>query len=169
MSFDLPGVKVGSDIETLFKTIGFVVVQWGHNEQCLDLIVAVIFHRFDGHPLLKRRPVNLEPKIDFLQECFAEFPEINQYRAEMDVLLQRFAAAGKRRNDLVHAAIAETSIENGSFTFVKIDVKPKDSHNVRPLALDDSDWPVFRKELLGLGRDSVALARRVWDTLKVHI
>lgn len=168
MSFDLPGVKVGSDIETLFKTIGFVVVQWGHNEQCLDLILAAIFHGFDGHPLLKRRPVNLEPKIQFLQECFAKFPELSQFRADIDVLLQRFAAAGKRRNDLVHAAIAETSIENGSFTFVKIDVNPKESHNVRLLVLDGLDWLMFRKELLGLGRDAFALARRVWDTVKVH-
>lgn len=38
MSFDLPGVKSGSDIETLFKTVGFVVVQWGYAEQSLDLI-----------------------------------------------------------------------------------------------------------------------------------
>ena len=53
-------------------------------------------------------------------------------------------------------------------TFAKIDVKPKDSHNVRLLVLDHADWPAFRKELLGLGRDAVSLARRVWDTLKEH-
>lgn len=168
MSFDLPGVKPGSDIETLFKTVGFVVVQWGHNEQCLDLIVVAIFHRFDGHPLLTRRPVNLEPKIKFLQECFAKILELDQFRAEIEAILPRFAAAGKKRNDLVHAAISEISIENGSFTFAKIDVKPKDSHSVRSLVIDDADWPAFRKELLGLGRDAVALARRVCDSLKVR-
>ena len=168
MSFDLPGVKPGSDIETLFKAVGFVVIQWGHNEQCLDLIVAAIFHRFDGHPLLTRRPVNLEPKIEFLQECFIKIPELNQFRAEIEALLPRFAATGEKRNDLVHAAISETSIENGSFTFAKIDVKPKDSHSVRPLVLDEADWPAFRKELLGLGQDAVSLARKVWDSLKVR-
>ena len=29
MSFDLPGVEPSSDIEKLFKAVGFVVVQWG--------------------------------------------------------------------------------------------------------------------------------------------
>lgn len=168
MSFDLPGVKPSSDIETLFKIVGFVVVQWGHNEQCLDLIVAAIFHRFNGHPLLTRRPVNLEPKIKFLQECFVKIPELEQFRAEIEAILLRFAAAGKKRNDLVHAAISETSIKNGSLAFVKIDVKPKDSHSIRPFVLDDADWPVFREELLDLGRDAVVLARRVWNSLKVQ-
>ena len=80
MSFDLPGVKPGSDIETLFKAVGFVVVQWGMDEQHLDLIVAVIFHRFGGHPLLNRRPTNLSQKIpplpvsaEQVYEGFAQF------------------------------------------------------------------------------------------------
>jgi len=55
MAFDLPGVKPGSDIETLFKAVGFVVIQWGFAEQSLDLMVATIFHSFDGHlPALSR-------------------------------------------------------------------------------------------------------------------
>jgi hypothetical protein len=33
--FDLPGVKPGSDLEALFKAIGFVVVQWGLAEDLL--------------------------------------------------------------------------------------------------------------------------------------
>lgn len=76
MPFDLPGVKPGSDLETLFKVIGFVVVQWGSAEQSLDLMVANIFHCFNGDPSLKKRPRNLEPKVKFLQERFAEFPEL---------------------------------------------------------------------------------------------
>jgi len=37
MSFNLPGVKQDSDIESLFKSVGFIVVQWGHCEQSLSL------------------------------------------------------------------------------------------------------------------------------------
>lgn len=68
MSFDLPGVEPNSDIEKLFKAVGFVVIQWGMNEQHLDLIVAAIFHRFKGHPLLNRRPMNLTQKIELLRQ-----------------------------------------------------------------------------------------------------
>lgn len=168
MSFDLPGVKPGSDIESLFKAVGFVVVQWGFAEQSLDLMVANIFHFFNEHPLLKRRPTNLEPKIEFLRECFATIPELEKFRAESEMLLPRFAAAGKRRNDLVHGAISETSIEDGSFKLLKVDVKPKEHHSIRSVVLEDSDWPAFRKELLSLGRDGQSLAQRVWDSLKVR-
>lgn len=63
MPFDLPGVKPGSDLETLFKAVGFVVIQWGQIGQNLDLMVAGLFHTFAGRQLLKHRPRNLEPKV----------------------------------------------------------------------------------------------------------
>lgn len=166
MSFDLPGVEPGSDSENLFKAVGFVVVQWGMDEQHLDLIVAAIFHRFGGHPLLNRRPTNLSQKIELLRRCFTEFNELSQFQTECDALLTRFASAGTRRNDIVHGAIADLSAEDGAFIFSKIDVVPKEHHSIRSVFLDDSDWPAFRKELLGLGRESLSLAQRVWDTLK---
>ena len=111
MLFDLPGVKPGSDIETLFKAVGFVVVQWGYAEQSLDLMVAAIFRCFEGNSLLKRRPQNLELKIDFLRECFAQLPELALFKVESDEFLARFSVAGKKRNDLVHGAIAKLSAE----------------------------------------------------------
>lgn len=168
MSFDLPGVKPDSDIETLFKVVGFVVVQWGFAEQSLDLMVANIFHSFDGNPLLKRRPQHLEPKLEFLEECFAQIPELAQFRTESEALLPRFAAGGKKRNELVHGAISEISIEDGAFMFLKVDVKPKEHHSIRSVFLAESEWPAFRRELMGLGRDGQSLAQRVWDSLKVR-
>lgn len=138
MSFDLPGVEPNSDIEKLFKAVGFVVVQWGMDEQHLDLIVAAIFHRFGGHPLLKRRPTNLTQKIELLRQCFAEFTELGLFQAECDALLIRFSDAGKKRNDIVHGAIADFSAEDGMFMFSKIDVVPKEHHSIRSVFLGNS-------------------------------
>ncbi|MCC8997510.1 MAG: hypothetical protein LM517_10805 [Nitrosomonas sp.] len=166
MSFDLPGVEPNSNFEKLFKTVGFVVVQWGMDEQNLDLVVAVIFHRFGGAPLLNRRTTNLTQKIELLRQCFAEFTELKPFKTECDALLIRFADAGKRRNDIVHGAIENFSAEDGMFTFLKIDVVPKEGHSIRPVFLDDTEWSAFRKELLTLGKESLSLAQRVWDTLK---
>ena len=166
MSFDLPGVKPDSDIEKLFKAVGFVVVQWGMDEQHLDLVVAAIFHRFDGHPLLNRRPTNLSHKIELLRQCFAEFKELQQFQAESGILLTRFSDAGKKRNDIVHGAIANFSANDGMFTFSKIDVVPREHHSIRSVFLDDLSWPTFRKELLDLGQEGLSLARRIWETLK---
>lgn len=168
MVFDLPRVEPNSDIETLFKAVGFVVVQWGFAEQSLDLMVANIFHSFNGHSLLKRRPQNLEPKIDFIRDCFSEIPELKSFLAEGDTLLTRFSVAGKKRNDLVHSAIASPSIKDGSFMFLKIDVLSKEHHSIREVFLEDSDWPMFRKELLSLGRDGQHLAQKMSDSLKLR-
>lgn len=163
MSFHLPGVKPGSDIESLFKAIGFVVVQWGHAEQSLDLLVAAILHRFDGNPLLKHRPRMLEPKLDFLRKCFLQLPGLEQFRVEGEALLSRFAITGKKRNDLVHGAITNLSIENGAFIFSKIDVN-QEGHALRAVVLDQSEFPGLRKELLALGVDVNKLARKIVDS-----
>lgn len=164
--FDLPGVKTGSDLETLFKAVGFVVVQWGFAEQSLDLTVATIFHRFTGDPLLKRRPQQLRAKTTFLRECLEQFAELAPFKSEGDALLTRFSDTAKTRNDLVHAAIADLLAQGGTFTFSKIDVNQTDGHTVRSVALADSDWRAFRRELLRLGKDGQSFAKRVFDGLK---
>ena len=166
MSFDLPGVKPGSDLETLYKAIGFVVVQWGYAEQALDLLVADIFHRFKGHALLKRRPKQLEPKINFLRECFAIIPKLKSFQAEADPLLEKFLRIGQVRNTLVHSSIADFSLKDGAFMFLKVDVVPQATHEIRTVFLFDSGWQSLRKDLLDIGKDGQSLARRVSDSLK---
>ena len=166
MIFDLPGVKPGSELESLFKAVGFVAIQWGFSEQSLDLMVASIFHSFDGHPVLKRRPQNLEAKVDFLRKCFTGIPKLTQFAAESDALLGRFSAVAKKRNDLMHGAIADITAKAGAFTFLKVDVKPKEQHSIRLVFLADEEWAEFRRELMRLGKDGQSFAQRVWDSLK---
>lgn len=168
MSFDLPGVKPGSDIETLFKVVGFIVVQWGQTEQNLDLMVARLFWVFKGHTLFNQRPRNLKPKVVFLRKCFEKLPELAQFRAESEPLLARFLSVGEKRNEIVHGGIADLSIKDGAFMFLKMDVIPAKNHSIRQVFLSDSDWPAFRKELLHLEKDVQSLSRRVRDSLKAH-
>lgn len=167
MPLDLPGVKPGSDLETLFKAVGFVVVQWASAEQSLDMLVATIFDFCKNDSLLKRRPRNLEPKVELLQKCFSQLPELSQFKAEAGSLLPRFLAAGKIRNDLVHGAIADLESMDGTFTFAKLDLEPAISHSVRTVCLSQAEWLVFRRELLHLGKDGIDFSRRVWDGMKV--
>lgn len=164
MAFELPKVEQGSDIETLFKAVGFVVIQWGLAEQALDLIVANIFHSFKGRPMLKARPQNLSQKVKFIRDSFTVIHELNPFAAEGDALLTRFSVAGKKRNDIVHGAIASLAIENGAFRFLKIDVSPKAQHIIREVFLDDSDWSSFRKELSNLGRDGQLFAQNIYSS-----
>jgi hypothetical protein len=166
MAFELPGVEPGSDLDQLFKAVGFIVIQWGNAEQALDLLVVSVFSRYDGHELLKSRPKNLAPKIKFLRQCFATFPELAQFKKECDDVLNRFEALSQSRHDIVHGAIDSISAENGVFSLTKIDVKPKQQHEVRTVILDDFDWAEYRRALMKLGADGVSLSRRVWDAVK---
>jgi hypothetical protein len=134
MPFHLPGVKPGSDLESLYKAIGFVVVHWGGAEQSLDIIVAAIFHLEDGSPLFKKRPKMLADKLDFLSKCFLQLPWLDQFRSEGELLLSSFASTGKKRHDLVHGAIANLSLEDGAFIFAKFDIN-KDGHHLRTVVL----------------------------------
>lgn len=166
MSFDLPGVKPESDLDKLFRSVGFVVVQWGYAEQSLDLIVASIFHSPKRHVLPKRRPKQLEPKVEFLADCFATMPPLKTLAAEASPILETFSRIGTVRNDLVHSTIADFSLKDGAFTFLKIDVVPAASHNCRLVFFGESEWPSLRKDLLRLGKESQALARKVHDALQ---
>jgi len=168
MAFDLPGVEPGSDPELLFKAVGFITVQWGFAEQSLDLMMASIFHSFDGYPLLKKRPRYLESKVKLLKKCFTKFPELQQFVAESEELLKRFLAIRKKRNDLIHGAIANIGAKAGAFKFLKVDVSPNEQHSVRLVYLRDEKWTEFRCELISLGKEGNSLVQRVNRSLDQH-
>ncbi|MDD2366074.1 MAG: hypothetical protein PHN84_07915 [Desulfuromonadaceae bacterium] len=165
MTFDLSGVEPNSDIEILFKAVGFVVVQWGCAEQTLDLIVSMVFPLVGPSKRFSKPPHFLKGKTEFLREQFENYSDLNQFNAESKTLLQRFEVAGNRRNDLVHGAITAFLLEDGVFKFSKIDIRKEDGHVLRTVLLDDSEWASFRKELLNLGMEGGRFAQKVWDVL----
>lgn len=126
-------------------------------------MMASIFHSFDGDPLLKKRPRDLESKVELLRKCFTKIPELQQFAAESNELLSRFLAIGKKRNDLIHGAIVNTGVEEGQFKFLKVDVSPTEQHSVRLVYLRDEEWTEFRRELIRLGKEGNSLAQRVGE------
>ena len=132
----------------------------------MDLMVSSIFHSPKGHPLPKRRPKQLEPKVEFLTDCFATMPPLKSLSTGAIPILKTFSRIGTIRNDLVHSTIADFSLKDGAFTFLKIDVVPATSHNCRLVFFGESEWPSLRKDLLRLGKESQALAQKVHDALR---
>jgi hypothetical protein len=152
------------EMDTLFKTVGFVVVQWGMAEQSLDLIVAGLSHSYGGKRIArkKRIPVMLGSKLEFLSKCLAQLPRLSAFRQEGEALVSNFNRLSQRRHDLVHGAVASLSAIDGAFVFAKLDVK-EDYHFAREVRLEASEFPALTKDLIDLGRDATTLASKIWN------
>jgi len=160
--FKLPGIKPGSDLESLFSAVGFIVIQWGQAEQSLDLIVSTLSHAYRGQKA-RRLPVMLETKITFLRNCISSTPELANVVTDFEAMLQDFEALAPMRNDLVHGAITSVVPISRGFTFLKFD-SDKEYNTTRLVHLSDDEFPFLRRRLQRLVNEANRLARVVMDS-----
>ena len=165
MAFDIPGVGPNSDEETLFKAVGFIIVQWGCVEQVLDLLVSIVFPIVKDKIKDKKQPQFLTHKTKFVRNHLDCHPVLLENSSEIMALLVRFETVGAKRNDLVHGAITSLSSANGAFIFEKLDIVTGDVPALRSVLLDDEQWTSFRNELLSLGEDGIRLVKK---SLEIH-
>lgn len=163
MRVDVTGVKPDGTFESLLRTIGFVVVQWGHCEQSLELLVNTLFREYGGNNLRgrKRMPRPVSEKIAFLRECGAQIASLVSFRTELDSLAEDFDKVLQIRHDLVHGALTDAPIRNGVFTFIRLEAHP-DIHEVKEFLYDLKDFPALQASLIDLGEKAPKLARRVF-------
>lgn len=163
MRVDVTGVKPDGTFESLLRTIGFVVVQWGHCEQSLELLVNTLFREYGGNNLRgrKRMPRPVSEKIAFLRECGAQIASLVSFRTELDSLAEDFDKVLQIRHDLVHGALTDAPIRNGVFTFIRLEAHP-DIHEVKEFLYDLKDFPALEASLMDLGAKAPKLARRVF-------
>jgi hypothetical protein len=150
------------DLVSLFKIIGFVVIQWGQAEQSLDLIVATFFRSYGGKNLVRRLPKMLEPKLNFICKCVEEISELSEFEKPIFSLVSEFKRLSKIRNDLIHGAIADVYCEDGVFNFLKLDFE-KEIHVAREFVFDGKEFPRLQDDLLKLGSEAIKLAKSTWD------
>ncbi|HUW49430.1 MAG TPA: hypothetical protein VMV75_00280 [Sulfuricella sp.] len=152
------------ELDSLFKAVGFIVVQWGQAEQSLDLAIAILYHELGGKACSKRLPKMLGPKLEFLNKCLSQIPALDPYRDEGATLVANFRKLSDRRHDIIHGAIASVSAKDGAFIFAKLDLK-NDIHVVREFRFDAADFPALTKQLIDLGSQSTTFARRLWEVV----
>ncbi|MCX7167779.1 MAG: hypothetical protein NTV11_16095 [Rhodocyclales bacterium] len=164
MNIDLPGVKPGGTAESLFKTIGFIVVQWGHCEQSLELLVNTLFLQYGGNKLPKRKkmPKQLGEKIAFARECALLISTLAPFKTEIESLVKDFEALTQKRHDLVHGALTNAPVINGVYSFIRLETHP-DVHEIKDFQYDLKAFPFLAKALVRLGDDAPKVARRVFD------
>ena len=169
MHVNITGVKTGSAFDSFFRTIGFIVVQWGHCEQSLELLVNTLFRDFGGKTLSgrKRMPRPVSEKVAFLKECAAQLPALTQFRAELEALASDFEHVTQMRHDLVHGALTDVPVANGVFTLMRLDAHP-DIHEVKTFEYDLKNFPIFEAALIKLGAAASKLACRVFEARKYN-
>jgi hypothetical protein len=154
-----------SDLDTIAKAIGLVVLQWGQAEQSLDLLVAVLWQSFDGKRFAKKIPVMLEPKIRFIRACVAADHRLKEHAKATTDLLVQFEQLSSLRHDLIHGAVASISPIGDAFVFAKLEVRDGFHHH-REVRIEASEYPRLMKRLVALGRDAIALSTQVFDVAK---
>lgn len=166
MLVDITGVKPGSTVDSLFRTVGFVVVQWGHCEQSIELIVNTLHRDFGGKSLggRKRMPRPVSEKVAFLKECAEQISSLAAFRSRLEALAKSFDEVTQLRHDLVHGALADEPIKNGVFTFIRLDAHP-DFHEVKTFEYDLKKFPALETALMKLGATAPKLGRDLLDAL----
>ncbi|TCV85081.1 MULTISPECIES: hypothetical protein [Methylomonas] len=112
-------IPIEDEENALYSQIGFVVVQWGHCEQSLELLVKTLFLQYGGNKLPKRKriPKQLSEKIAFVKECTSLIPSLAPFRNEIQAVIDNFEALTQTRHDLVHGALSDSSPLNGVYSF----------------------------------------------------
>lgn len=154
--------RLPSDVESIAKAVGLIVIQWGQAEQSLDFIVAILWQLFDGKSHAKKIPIMLEKKIRFVRACFQSDAALTKLRSKAEDLLSRFEELSSLRHDLIHSAVVSTSEIDGAFVFGKLDVH--DGHHYhREVKIDMSEYPKLIDKLITLGMQGNKLTNDMLD------
>ena len=115
-----------------------------------------------------KTPTESQTKSETSSQMLYEVPELKQFSYESVGLLKRFLDIREKRNDLMHAAIANISAKDSAFKFLKVAVSPNNQHSARLVYLRDEEWTEFRRKLIRRGKEGQALAQRVEKRLRIH-
>jgi hypothetical protein len=158
--------KSQDELGALYSAIGFMTVQWAQLEQALDACIAVIFHEYNGRPLMKGHgvPISLSTKLKFLKDAFKRLATLAPFRVKGKSLLDGIRDAKELRHSMIHSALNSLRHTNGIYTFTKLDYDG-DFHVMKPFELDLKRFPDHTKTFSDLAEKAVVLA----EALLAHL
>jgi len=154
-----------SDLDTIAKAIGLVVIQWAQAEQSLDMVVALLWQSFGGEAHARKLPVMLEPKIRFVRVCVTANSDLAEFRADAESLLAEFERLSSLRHDLIHGAVSSIAPIDGHFVFAKLDVR-ENVHHVREVKVPVTSYPMIMRNLVDLARNTLELVAALFERVK---
>jgi len=163
-------VKPGSSYESLLLTLGFIVVQWGHCEQTLEIFVNTIIDDYSVVASLKRKraPRQITDKLKFLTDSAYQIEALSEFRSDLAAVVTNFESLKQVRHNLIHGGLASPIAINSTYKFIRLDTL----HTTPEVVYFDHDlktFPALEARLMSLGDDILALAQRIKVNMNSHI
>lgn len=149
-------------MDDLYEAVGFVTVWWALLEQCLDMSIAIIFHKCGGNAIAAAIPVSLDNKNEFLRESFKRLPALSSHKESGLALLHDIMNFKEFRHDLTHGALAEIEASSGTFLLRRIRYDAT-LHRVTNAQLKIRDFPKKAKQLRVLAVRAARLSLELKD------
>lgn len=113
--------ELDKEHEALYLNVGYLVVTWGVTEHALDIVVVTIYKELYSKKFSTDKLVqNLSEKLDFLEKCSTILPELAEFRDSITSIRSKFDQTKITRDNIVHGAITDLSMQNGKFIFGKL-------------------------------------------------
>lgn len=140
------------DTKALFSAVGFIVVQWGQAEQCLELISHTLFQEFGGKRLASEHklPKMLGRKVAFVRKCFNKIPAVAEFKTEALEMLDLFNELADDRHNVIHGAITSMSEVDGAFEFLRLEHNDA-GYLFTTYRLEGHAFPTLAKKLVRMG------------------
>lgn len=160
-------ISGADDFDQLAHSVGYFVLLWANAEQWLDMCVAVLYRGLGGNVRVKRMPKSLQPRLDFMEECFGALPVLSPLRGRARKVVSGFKKLTSIRHELVHGAIRDPFISGTKYRFCKFDLVDGRIHKTRTFTLELSrQAPALRDRVLVLEQRTMDLFYRLHQLWK---
>ena len=152
----------GAELRELYSQFGFIVVQWGHCEQMLEILTNILYNIYDCKKLTgaKRIPRPLAEKLTFVKKCILKSPSLAPFQSDLEAVIAGFEELTQARHDIIHGALVDMYATNGIFTFMRLETHP-DIHEVKEFPYDLTAFPALKVKLGHLGGAATKIAERL--------
>lgn len=154
-----------TDLDTIAKAFGLVVINWSNAEQSLDMLIALLWQSFPTRTYSRKIPMMLAPKLAFARQSFAKVEALKPFQQQAELLFAEFDRLSNLRNDLIHGAVASLAPIDGHFVLIKFDIHDG-FHQVREVRIPVMAYPQLTSDLVNLGRNAHRMADTVFERVK---
>ena len=154
------GEEQKTDLDSLFRVIGYTVTHWAMIEGTLDMSIAVVYHCCGGKDIEPKLPRTLKQKIQFMRKALRRLGSLAPLKSHGLDLMQQVSDMKRQRHDLVHSVITSVNAISGKFKFTSLDTKQA-MHRIRETEFDINHFPKFSKEIQDLAVGMTAFAQKL--------